>query len=51
MAKKEEKEKKVKLANVEPEPFDGLWVLMMLSLLFCQPIKPDKVINIYMGDD
>jgi hypothetical protein len=31
--------------------FDELWVLMLISLLFWEPPKEPKVINIYMGDD
>lgn len=44
-------EETVELANVVPEPMDSLWALMMIALLFWQPAKPDKVINIYMGDE
>lgn len=51
MAKKEEKKETIEIPTIESEPFDDLWALMLLSLLFWQPIKPDKIINIYMGDD
>lgn len=33
------------------EIFDDLWVLLLLELLTMEPKKPDKVINIYMGDE
>lgn len=45
------KEETVKLADTVPEPMDSLWALMLLSLLFWQPDKPEKVINIYMDGD
>lgn len=32
------------------EDTSDLWLLIMLWLIFT-PSKPDKVINIYMGDD
>ena len=32
------------------EPFDDLWALMILALIFT-PNKPDKIVNIYLGDD
>ena len=36
----------------EQQPFlDGLWVLMILTLIFNEPQKETKVINIYMGDE
>lgn len=44
-------EEKIELPNFTPEPMDSLWVLMIIALLFWQPTKPDKVINIYMGDE
>lgn len=46
-----EKEEIIKLADTIPDPMDSLWALLLLSLLFWQPAKSDKVINIYMGDD
>lgn len=41
------KKKEIEETNDE---FNGLWVLMLLSLLFIPPKEP-KVINIYMGDE
>lgn len=41
MAKKKEEENSL----------DFIWVLMLLSLLFYEPPKQPKVINIYMGDE
>ena len=49
MAKK--KEETVKLVDTVPESMDSLWALIILSALFWQPNKPEKVINIYMGDE
>ena len=52
--KKETKKKEkniVELSNTPPEPIDSLWALIILSSLFWQPNKPEKVINIYMGDE
>ena len=55
--KKEEKVEENTIPDLEdlklPEyaPMDDIWVLMLLSLLFWQPDKPEKVINIYMDGD
>lgn len=43
--------KKKKEEPAKDELFDDLWVLLLLELLFMEPKKPDKVINIYMGDE
>lgn len=43
--------KKNEAKENEEKPFDGLWVAMLLPLLFWEPPKETKVINIYMGDD
>ncbi len=45
--KKEEKKEVEETQSV----FDGLWALLMLNLLFGEPPKETKVINIYMGDE
>lgn len=44
---KEEKEE-IKENKYE---FDDFWILLLLPLIFYNPPKPTKVINIYMGDD
>lgn len=43
--------KKNEVKENEEKPFDSVWALMLLSLLFWEPPKEQKVINIYMGDD
>lgn len=43
--------KKKKEESTKDELFDDLWILLLLELLFMDPKKPEKVINIYMGDD
>lgn len=43
--------KKNEVKESEENPFDSLWAVMLLSLLFWEPPKETKVINIYMGDD
>lgn len=43
--------KKKKEESTKDELFDDLWILLLLELLFMGPKKPEKVINIYMGDD
>jgi hypothetical protein len=43
--------KKNEVKENEEKPFDILLVVMLLSLLFWEPPKESKVINIYMGDD
>lgn len=30
---------------------DSLWAILIISLLFWEPPKEKKAINIYMGDD
>lgn len=47
---------KNKKENIENAPkvennFDDLWLLLLLPLLFGFNEKPNKVINIYMGDE
>lgn len=43
--------KKKKEEPTKDELFDDLWVLLLLELLTMEPKKPEKVINIYMGDE
>lgn len=38
--------------NNEDYSFDGLWVLMILALLFSNDAKQEaSIVNIYVGDD
>lgn len=43
--------KKNEVKENSENSFDSLWAVMLLSLLFWEPPKEPKVINIYMGDD
>ena len=50
MKEKEEMNKTIEETMPTIEPFDDLWALMLLALI-CTSNKPEKIINIYMGDD